>query len=248
MTQHLTSTTSNVSTYLADQSLTSNIKEPFLSTLLRRMRNTFSLSLSPSSPTSAMAQPTPMARSQPKRICFPSLAFSSSPMDIPLKATPSPPSTTSSTSSDSDYLFPSNPSSLSSSPASTVSSSSFTSLSHPDWPRTETLSPSSHPSCSTPGGQASCYISDEDLLDLAQLPLWNDIRIPEHFASYGYGGNPALTAEAYSDTKELPPATISSQVQRPKKQMKPNGGRRRRSKEMRRKPLGIMTPISESGE
>ena len=226
------------------------IKSRCFSTLITKMRHSI-LMYSP--PTTAIPTPNAMERPQAKRtVSYPSLAFSGSyAMDIPLKATPSPPSTSSSTSSDSNYAFPSASSSLSSSPASSTSTSSFTSVSHPDWPQSDTLSsPSSASaqaaSCSAnAGSQVSCRITDEDLEDLASLPLWNGIRVPEYYTGNGYG-NPQLTAAAYAEERELPPTSLPS---KPKKQMKSaGGGRRRRSKEMKRKPLGIMTPISESGE
>lgn len=140
-----------------------------------------------------------------------------------------------------------------------MADSSYASLSHPDWPKSETLSPvSSSSSVTSPkvnvsaisGSQASCYISDEDLLDLAQLPLYNDIRVPDHYAMYGYGGGPVARVE---QLREAPPMQVlgsqahvgASSIKKP---VMP-GKKRRRSTPLKRKRLVLgMSPIPELGE
>ena len=87
--------------------------------------------------------------------------------------------------------------------------------------------------------------------------MWNDVRIPDqHVLAPGYAfGNAQLNAEAYGpardEAEELPPTSLNM-LAKPRRQLKSSSvtgcGKRKRSKEMRRKPLGIMTPISESAE
>ncbi|KAL9638845.1 MAG: hypothetical protein Q9164_001298 [Protoblastenia rupestris] len=171
---------------------------------------------------------------------FPSLAF----LDIPLKATPSPASTSSSETSLSS----------SSSPVTPISEWSYASLSHPDWPKSDTLfsPPSSRLSTATKtssviGSQASCYISDEDLLDLAQLPLYNDIRIPEHFAIYGYRSATGNTEETKS--RDLPPVGLVQSLPASRKGVPSGGKKRRRSSPLKRRKMVLgMSPIPELSE
>ena len=140
-----------------------------------------------------------------------------------------------------------------------MADSSYASLSHPDWPKSDTLSPVSSSSClaspkvnvsAISGSQASCYISDEDLLDLAQLPLYNDIRVPDQYAMYGYGGAPAARAE---ELRVAPPMQVlgshahvgTSSMKKPVML----GKKRRRSSPLKRKRLVLgMSPIPELGE
>ena len=99
------------------------------------------------------------------------------------------------------------------------------------------------------GSQASCYISDEDLLDLAQLPLYNDIRVPEHFGVYAYGYPTTLSEKAKS--LDLPPMGLVQSLPTAKR-MTPGKGKRKRRR--RSSPLEAgrlacgMTPILEVGE
>ena len=207
-----------------------------------------------SSPTLSHQMPVKQRR---RTGSFPSLAFSAA-WDIPLKATPSPPSTSSSTtSSASDICLTPSESSPHSIPR--MADSSYASLSHPDWPKSDTLSPVSSSSCLTSpkvnvsaisGSQASCYISDEDLLDLAQLPLYNDIRVPDQYAMYGYAGGLVARAE---EPREAPPMQVlgshahvgTSSIKKP---VMP-GKKRRRSSPLKRKRLVLgMSPIPELGE
>ena len=99
-------------------------------------------------------------------------------------------------------------------PFSSAASYSYASCAFPDWPKCDTLSPT--PSCSpvdsalsntssvktdpafsclAASQQANSFISDEDLLDLATLPLYNNIRIPVEMLV-------AKTPESYADRVE----------------------------------------------
>ncbi|KAL9096803.1 MAG: hypothetical protein Q9163_006406 [Psora crenata] len=162
-------------------------------------------------------------------------------MDIPLKATPSPPSATSSNNT----LSPT------SSPVAPIADPSYASLSHPDWPKSDTLSSATTSPLSTRartscvnGGQASCYISDEDLIDLEQLPLYNDIRVPEHFAAYGYGHRTTKVEENRS--RDLPPVRLQ-QVLPPTRRTTSAAGKRKRTVPSKKTKLVLgMSPIPEA--
>ena len=191
---------------------------------------------------SLSTSPSPTSSSRPRsRKPFPSLALAGA-MSTALKSSLSPPSTTftgisPSSSATSSALSPSlsttsSELSLSSlSTSSSLSSPSFASCAYPDWPKRDILSPIS----STSGNQASSYISDEDLLDLAQLDLCNNRRVP--------AGREEISWEL---TKQ-PPLVLHSLPVSQGASASPK--RRRRSSPLkRRKMVRGMSPIAEAPE
>lgn len=171
----------------------------------------------------------------PSRSIFPSLAFAGA-MSIPFKSPISPPSTASSDFNLSPVSAASTTSSdfslFSTTPPSSAYSPSFASTAYPDWPKRDILSPLS----SFCGSQASSHISDEDLLDLAQLDLCEDVAMPGEKTA-------GISWEA---TKQPPLVLQSVPVQQ---QMRPISKRRRRSSPLnKRKMVAGMSPIAEGAE
>ena len=195
------------------------VSSPFAA--LQRETMSSSYGSNTSSERSLSASPSPTSRRP-----FPSLALGA--MGLALKSGLSPPSTTSS-----DYSL-----SLATS-ASSLTSTSFASCAYPDWPKSNDLSPASSSTC---GNQASSYISDDELLDLAQLDLYNNFRIPE-------GALPYQRQEeeiSWESTKQ-PPLVLQS-MPSPQKTLPVSKRRRRSSPFKRRKMVQGMSPIAEAPE
>lgn len=167
--------------------------------------NSSEMSISPSSSTSSIPSPQ--------------FAFMN-PSGIPPKSLPSQPSTTSSNFS----LSPSTPLF----PNCNVSAT----CAYPSWPNRDFLSPTSSPKSSytNPHCMGSSYVSDEDLLDLAQLDLYGDSRIP--------------TVEIPWEATRQPPVVIPS----PPMQARPAKKRRRSSPLKRSRPVKGLSPITEGTE
>lgn len=158
----------------------------------------------------------------------PSLSYTggfANPIKIPLKSCLSPPSTTSS-----DLSFsPLTPPSASVSPQTVI-------CAYPSWPAGDFLSaqPStfSHVTDNR-GTQPSSRISDDDLLGLEELELFDGVRVPKTLSS-------TISWEA---TKQ-PPVVIRSTPKRPS-----TGGKRRRpSAPYRKRSMKAMSPILEGPE
>ncbi|CAD6569704.1 MAG: hypothetical protein ASARMPRED_003112 [Alectoria sarmentosa] len=136
-----------------------------------------------SSERSLSASPSPNSRRR-----FPSLAFADA-ISIPFKSPLSQPSTTS--ISPDFSLSPITPPSSFSSPA-------FASCAYPDWPQRDILSPNASPYC---GSTANSYISDDDLLDLAELELAAATRVA--VVAVLAGGDEEGPADAEEEEEEL---------------------------------------------
>ncbi|KAL8758059.1 MAG: hypothetical protein Q9184_004039 [Pyrenodesmia sp. 2 TL-2023] len=162
----------------------------------------------------------------------PSFSSSSSfanPIRIPLKSCLSPPSTSSSDLS----LSPITPPSSSVSPQTVI-------CAYPSWPAGDFLSsqPSTFSHMTDGRGNApSLRISDEDLLDLEELDLCGDMRVPKGTLQPA----PAISWEA---TKQ-PPLVVHSIPKRPSM-----GGKKRSktSAPFRRRSMKAMSPIPEAPE
>lgn len=121
-----------------------------------------------------------------------------------------------------------------------ISDSSFGSCAYPDWPKRDELSPTANAGLS-PGSQASSYITDEDLLDLEQLPLFNDIRIPAQYPGY------AIDLADFS-LQALKPPVILQTLPAPNI-APPIPKRRRRSSPLKKRKMILgMSPIAEGAE
>lgn len=176
-----------------------------------------------SSERSLSASPSPSSR---RRI--PSLAFADA-INIPFKSPISQPSTTS--SSPEFSLSPITPPSSYSNPSSA-------SCAYPDWPQRDILSPNTSSYCGSP---PNSYISDDDLLDLAELELIGGMRIPSdmrtEFISWEQTRQPPLVLHSLPS---VPVVTRKAQ---------PTLKRRRRSSPLKRKKVVLgMSPIAEAPE
>ncbi|KAL8782297.1 MAG: hypothetical protein Q9213_005490 [Squamulea squamosa] len=161
----------------------------------------------------------------------PSPSYSSSfanPIRIPLKSGLSPPSTTSAGHS----FSPVTPPSSSVSPHTVI-------CAYPSWPAGDFLSAKassfSHSSASK-CNQPSSRISDEDLLDLEELDLYEGMRVPTTMSL-------ATTEISWESTKQ-PPAVVCSS--RPSISAKRK--RRRSSALHRKRSMKAMSPIAEIPE
>ena len=171
-----------------------------------------------SSDGSLSASPSPNSRRR-----FPSLAFADA-INIPFKSPISQPSTTS--SSPNLSLSPMTPPSF--------GSPAFASCAYPDWPQRDNLSPNDSSYC---GSQANSYISDDDLLDLAELELIGGMRIP-----------PAMRTDISWEQTRQPPLVLHS-LPGVTKKAQPAPKRRRRSSPLKRKKIVLgMSPIAEAPE
>ena len=172
-----------------------------------------------SSDSSLSPSPSPNSRRR-----FPSLAFADA-INIPFKSPISPPSTTS--SSPNLSLSPATPPSSFGSPA-------FASCAYPDWPQRDNLSPADSSYC---GSQANSYISDDDLLDLAELELVDGMRIA-----------PAMHTEISWEQTRQPPLVLHS-LPAVARKAQPTPKKRRRSSPLKRKKIVMgMSPIAEAPE
>ncbi|KAI4181289.1 MAG: hypothetical protein L6R41_006704 [Letrouitia leprolyta] len=159
----------------------------------------------------------------------PSLSYSSAfanPIKIPLKSCLSPPSTTSSDFSSSP-LTPPTPPSSSVSPQTVI-------CAYPSWPAGDFLS--SQPSTfshvtDSRGTQPSSRISDDDLLGLEELELFDGVRVP------------TSSTISWEATKQ-PPVIIRSTSKRPSA----GGKKRRTSAPYRKRSMKAMSPILEGPE
>ncbi|MCJ1463439.1 hypothetical protein MMC07_002046 [Pseudocyphellaria aurata] len=159
----------------------------------------------------------------------PQSAFAN-PMSIPLKSTLSPPSTTSSTFS----LSPATPIFPVCSPSATCA--------YPSWPNRDFLSSTASNASPYGGGNwsASSYVSDDDLLDLAELELYGDSRVPAGMVA----GLNQLTAVISWEATKQPPVRLPSP---PLQKVQPK--RRRRGSPLKRKrPVAGLSPITEAPE
>ena len=178
-----------------------------------------------SSDCSLSPSPSPSPNSRRR---FPSLAFADA-ITSSLKSPISQPSTTSSSPE------------LSSSPVTppcSFSNPSFASCAYPNWPQRNILSPSASSNC---GSQANSYISDDDLLDLADLELIGDMRIPP---------NMRTDLISWEQTRQ-PPVVLHSMpsVLAAARKAQPTLKRRRRSSPLKRKKIVVgMSPIAEAPE
>ncbi|KAF6236220.1 hypothetical protein HO173_005850 [Letharia columbiana] len=173
-----------------------------------------------SSERSLSASPSPNSRHR-----FPSLAFADA-INIPFKSPISQPSTTSSSPEFS-------PSPIT--PPSSFSSPAFASCAYPDWPQRDILSPKTTSNC---GSQANSYISDDDLLDLAELELIGGMRIPSDMRTEFI---------PWEQTRQ-PPLVLQS-LPMVKRKAQPAPKRRRRSSPLKRKKVVLgMSPIAEAPE
>ncbi|KAL8998484.1 MAG: hypothetical protein Q9188_006092 [Gyalolechia gomerana] len=150
------------------------------------------------------------------------------PIKIPLKSCLSPPSTTSS-----EFPFsPLTPPSSSVSPQTVI-------CAYPSWPAGDFLSaqPStfSHVTDSR-GSQPSSRISDDDLLGLEELELFEGVRVPKAMS---------LTSSTISwEATKQPPVVVRST---PKRQSA--GGKKRRTSALyRKRSMKAMSPILEAPE
>ncbi|CAF9926045.1 hypothetical protein IMSHALPRED_006854 [Imshaugia aleurites] len=172
-----------------------------------------------SSDRSLSVSPSPISRR-----CLPSLAFADA-INIPFKSLISPPSTT--LCSCDFSLSPITPPSSFGSPA-------FASCAYPDWPQRDILAPNVP---SYGGSKANSYISDDDLLDLAELELVGGMRIPTdmraEFISWEQTRQPPLVLQS------LPVVT---------RRVQPTPKRRRSSPLKRKKIVLGMSPIAEAPE
>ena len=165
---------------------------------------------------SASPSPSPTSRRH-----FPSLAFPDA-IDIPFKSPISQPSTT--LSSPNLSLSPLTP-------PSSFGSPGFASCAYPDWPQRDILFPNDSSYC---GSQGNSYISDDDLLDLAELDLVGGMRVPRTEISWEQTRQPPLVLNAL-------PAVARKAQPTPKK--------RRRSSPLKRKKMVLgMSPIAEAPE
>ena len=176
--------------------------------------------------SSSDGSPTP-SPSPNSRYRFPSLAFVGA-IDIPFKSPVSKPSTTSTTSPYSNLsLSPITPPSSLSGPA-------FASCAYPSWPQRDNLSLNSPSYC---GAQANSHISDDDLLDLAELELIDGMRIA-----------PGMRTEISWEQTRQPPLVLHSLPSVAKK-AQPIPKKRRRSTPLKRKKMVLgMSPIAEAPE
>ena len=171
-----------------------------------------------SSDGSRSASPSPSPTSRRR---FPSLAFADA-IDIPFKSPISQPSTT--LSSPNLSLSPLTP-------PSSFGSPGFASCAYPDWPQRDILFPNDSSYC---GSQGNSYISDDDLLDLAELELVGGMRVPRTEISWEQTRQPPLVLHAL-------PAVARKAQPTPKK--------RRRSSPLKRKKMVLgMSPIAEAPE
>ncbi|CAF9933191.1 MAG: hypothetical protein ALECFALPRED_005499 [Alectoria fallacina] len=176
-----------------------------------------------SSERSLSASPSPNSRRR-----LPSLAFADA-ISIPFKSQLSQPSTTS--FSPDFSLSPITP-------PSSISSPAFASCAYPDWPQRDILSPNASP---YRGSTANSYISDDDLLDLAELELVGGMRIPSdlrtQFISWEQTRQPPLVLQSLPS---LPVVT---------RKARPTPRRRRRSSPLKRRKVVVgMSPIAEAPE
>lgn len=157
------------------------------------------------------------------------------PVQINSKSTLSPPSTTSS------------PFSISpASPIFPISSSSAI-CAYPSWPARDSLSPTSTPAKSCGGSNqtycGSSYISDDDLLDLEELDLYDGSRVPVGMFPRGFNG--LLTNEISWEATRQPPVVLTSPlVQKPQDPKK----RRRGSPLKQKRQSKKLSPIKEGQE
>ena len=206
-----------------------------------------------SSSTASDPSPPPSPRA---RMAFPSLAFAGA-MTIPLKSPPSPPSTT---VSPSDFSIKSPSRSM-----SPVSTAAYASCAFPSWPKSDILSPTASLTCSPAssspylggaytGCQASSYITDEDLLDLATLPLYNNIRIPPelliaatpaHEVVFSEKRRPRSRRVILPEAVQLQSSLLEVSAEPSTTSLK----RRRRSSPLKRRKLVLgLSPVVEDAE
>lgn len=156
------------------------------------------------------------------------------PISIPSKSLLSPPSTNSSNYSPS-------PSTLISPVCCPSAICAF-----PSWPNRDYLSPplsSLAPSYSgsKTSGAASSFISDEDLLDLAELELYNGSRVPVGMLPDGWN---ALNNEISWEATRQPPVVVAS----PPQKASCAKGRRRSSPLKQKRPAKKLSTIKEGRE
>ncbi|KAL8898108.1 MAG: hypothetical protein Q9207_006869 [Kuettlingeria erythrocarpa] len=158
----------------------------------------------------------------------PSSSFAN-PIRIPLKSCLSPPSTSSLDLS----LSPMTPPSSSVSPQTVI-------CAYPSWPAGDFLSsqPSTFSHITDSRGSApSLRISDEDLLDLEELDLCGDMRVPK---------GTSLPAPAISwEATRQPPVVVR---ETPKQSNMGGKKRRKTSAAFRRRSMKAMSPIPEAPE
>ncbi|MCJ1342534.1 hypothetical protein MMC31_000720 [Peltigera leucophlebia] len=171
--------------------------------------------------------------------CSTSSAFSprhafANPIHISSKSTLSPPSTTSSVFS----ISPATPIFPICSPSAICA--------YPSWPARDCLSSTSTPANSCGGNKNYCgssYISDEDLLDLEELELYEGSRVPVGMFPGGLDG--VLTNEISWEATRQPPVVLASTLV----QQAQGGKRRRRSSPLKQKrPSKKLSPIKEGQE
>lgn len=188
------------------------------------MRNLIMFSDDSGSDTSSerSLSPSPPSLSYPSRLA--------NPISIPLKSCLSPPSTSSSNFSLSPVTPPSSPSV---SPQTVI-------CAYPSWPAGDFLS--AHPSTFSHitdgrGTSPSLRISDEDLLDLGELDLCGDMRVPK-------GMSMETRAISWEATKQ-PPVVVRPTPKAPSM----NGKKTKRtSAGFRRRSVKAMSPILEAPE
>ena len=181
-----------------------------------------SLSPSPKSRTWPLSASSASSSSYSRRFA--------NPISIPLKSVISPPST----APYSGYFSLSPPT-----PPETISDTS-SSFGYPSWPTGPTLSGASPTCMSANPQQKSSYISDEDLLDLEDLELRDNVRIP------AVGVNRLGEGQISWSATRQPPVVLSSFPVAP-----PTGAgkKRRKSSPLKRKRLVRgMSPIAEGQE
>ncbi|KAL8939736.1 MAG: hypothetical protein Q9211_002606 [Gyalolechia sp. 1 TL-2023] len=175
-----------------------------------------------SSDTSSERSLSPSPPSPSYHGCF------ANPIKIPLKSCLSPPSTASA-----DFPFsPLTPPSSSVSPHTVI-------CAYPSWPAGDFLS--AQPSTfghvtESRGSQPSSHVSDDDLLGLEELELFEGVRVPKAMT---------LTSSSISwEATKQPPVVVRSTSKRPSA-----GGKKRRIlAPYRNRSMKAMSPILEAPE
>ena len=171
--------------------------------------------------------------------CSTSSAFSprhvfANPVHISSKSTLSPPSTTSSVFS----ISPATPIFPICSPSAICA--------YPSWPARDRLSLTSTPANSCGGNKNYCgssYVSDEDLLGLEELDLYEGSRVPVGMFPGGLDG--ALANEISWEATRQPPVVLTSPIVQ---QAQGTKRRRRNSPLKQKRPSKKLSPIKEGQE